>query len=57
MKAKTANFSGFGISGMVGQTPIDSMREGKIRPSTPGGEVYLKLTVINAVQIVSFKEL
>lgn len=27
------------------------------RPSTPAGEVYLKLTVINDVLIVSFKEL
>lgn len=27
------------------------------RPSTSGGEVYLKLTVINDVLIVSFKEL
>lgn len=27
------------------------------RPSTPVGEVYLKLTVINDVLIVSFKEL
>jgi motility quorum-sensing regulator/GCU-specific mRNA interferase toxin len=27
------------------------------RPSTPKGEVYLKLTVIDDVLIVSFKEL
>jgi motility quorum-sensing regulator/GCU-specific mRNA interferase toxin len=27
------------------------------RPSTPAGDVYLKLTVINDVLIVSFKEL
>ncbi|MCY1171174.1 mRNA interferase toxin MqsR [compost metagenome] len=27
------------------------------RPTTPAGEVYLKLTVINEVLIVSFKEL
>lgn len=27
------------------------------RPTTPGGEVYLKLTVIDDVLIVSFKEL
>ena len=27
------------------------------RPSTPAGEVYLKLTVINDLLIVSFKEL
>ena len=27
------------------------------RPTTPAGEVYLKLTVINDVLIVSFKEL
>jgi len=27
------------------------------RPKTPAGEVYLKLTVINDVLIVSFKEL
>ena len=27
------------------------------RPATPAGEVYLKLTVINDVLIVSFKEL
>ena len=27
------------------------------RPMTPGGEVYLKLTVIDDVLIVSFKEL
>ena len=27
------------------------------RPKTPSGEVYLKLTVIDAVLIVSFKEL
>ena len=26
-------------------------------PNTPAGEVYLKLTVIDAVLIVSFKEL
>lgn len=27
------------------------------RPTTPAGEVYLKLTVMNDVLIVSFKEL
>ena len=27
------------------------------RPTTPAGEVYLKLTVIDEVLIVSFKEL
>jgi len=27
------------------------------RPSTPAGEVYLKLTVVEDVLIVSFKEL
>jgi len=27
------------------------------RPATPGGEVYLKLTVIDDVLVVSFKEL
>ena len=27
------------------------------RPSTPAGDVYLKLTVIDDVLIVSFKEL
>ena len=26
------------------------------RPKTPAGEVYLKLTVVNDVLIVSFKE-
>jgi motility quorum-sensing regulator/GCU-specific mRNA interferase toxin len=29
----------------------------KVRPSTPAGDVYLKLTVIDDVLIVSFKAL
>lgn len=31
--------------------------QGVYRPATPVGEVYLKLTVIDDVLIVSFKEL
>jgi hypothetical protein len=30
---------------------------GRVPPMTPAGEVYLKLTVIDDVLIVSFKEL
>jgi motility quorum-sensing regulator/GCU-specific mRNA interferase toxin len=33
------------------------VRQDVYRPTTPAGEVYLKLTVIDDVLIVSFKEL
>jgi hypothetical protein len=43
----------FHVVGMVVDMPL----LGKAVPSTKAGEVYLKLTVIEDVLIVSFKEL
>ena len=37
--------------------PITASGRTFYRPKTPAGEVYLKLTVIDDVLIVSFKEL
>ena len=63
---------GFGFDGIVGVvlalTPADFYKsmtthadhrvwQDVYRPTTPAGEVYLKLTVIDDVLIVSFKEL
>lgn len=63
---------GFDFDGIVGVvmalTPADffksmtthadhSIWQDVYRPTTPAGEVYLKLTVIDDVLIVSFKEL
>jgi motility quorum-sensing regulator/GCU-specific mRNA interferase toxin len=67
-----ANELGFVFSDMLGVvmalTPADFYKsmtthadhavwQDVYRPSTPAGDVYLKLTVINDVLIVSFKEL
>lgn len=63
---------GFDFQGIIrvvkAQTPADFYKsmtthadhriwQDVYRPSTPAGEVYLKLTVIDDVLIVSFKEL
>ena len=63
---------GFGFEGIVGVvvalTPKDFYKsmtthadhrvwQDVYRPKTPAGEVYLKLTVVDDVLIVSFKEL
>jgi motility quorum-sensing regulator/GCU-specific mRNA interferase toxin len=63
---------GFGFEGIVGVvvalTPKDFFKsmtthadhrvwQDVYRPKTPAGEVYLKLTVVDDVLIVSFKEL
>jgi motility quorum-sensing regulator/GCU-specific mRNA interferase toxin len=63
---------GFGFEGIVGvvasldpgdfyksmTTRADHrVRQDVYRPKTPAGEVYLKLTVLDDVPIVSFKEL